>query len=639
MGQCAVDSKSPIHCPIQTFMNAKQLGCLLTALIASAYLVSPGYGQIQILGEANITGVIESVASSSLVVKDSDGKVHTILIVSGDAIAGLSSGVRLRTEQTSVSVSGEFAVAELTPGQLVQIETRLKKAGNSEGVVSKLELVDTTAGGAGIEVLKEGPTPADFADVRFTGPFIRMVKSRMILSTPANNGFTRRAQIAVDVADDAIVSFTSNDFRKAKPGANVTSLSVVRLNTGDSIARSIEIETTSAVTSHATLDSALNAKYAHLSDEPMAPRLIRSPHYAFMSDVSDREAKVILDKLEVMTILLSKYFGKAPTGIVKGFVVRDLSRWPDGLIDDDYGLEKIRRKEGVCITKSLGSTRDATLYSYADHGTIQHECTHGFCGMTFGSTGPTWLSEGVAEMGAYWKAGQREVDIDPAVMGYLQNASPKRKLLEIAIPGRTASGAWQDYAWRWALVHLLANNPNYENRFKPLAVALMEGRDDVSFRSVYGPVAPNISFEYDLFLQHVGNGYRADLCAWQWNEKFAPLKPDRRLQKTVIAKYGWQASNITVEKGVSYDLAAIGNWKIAQDGSEVSADGDSTGRGKLVGVLLSERKLLEPFEIGARSRWVAPYSGDLYFRCQEDLTKISDNDGEVTVHIRLTPTE
>ena len=40
------------------------------------------------------------------------------------------------------------------------------------------------------------------------------------------------------------------------------------------------------------------------------PRLIRSQHYAFMTDVSERQARIILDKLETMTMILSKYFGQ-----------------------------------------------------------------------------------------------------------------------------------------------------------------------------------------------------------------------------------------------------------------------------------------------------------------------------------------
>jgi hypothetical protein len=222
-------------------------------------------------------------------------------------------------------------------------------------------------------------------------------------------------------------------------------------------------------------------------------------------------------------------------------------------------------------------------------------------------------------------------------MSYLQRTEPKKMLLEIAVPGRVDAGTWQDYAWRWALCHLLANNPNYANRFKPLAIALMEQREGVSFEAVYGPVAKQISFEYDLFLQTLDNGYRADLCAWQWNEKFVPLQGQRRTQKKITAAFGWQASGVLLEKGESYDIAAVGNWKIAQDGSEYDADGDKDERGKLVGVILNDSQLSDPILIGKLKRFEAPSDGQLYLRCQDDWNKLADNEGELTVHFRLSP--
>ena len=48
----------------------------------------------------------------------------------------------------------------------------------------------------------------------------------------------------------------------------------------------------------------------------------------------------------------------------------------------------------------------------------------------------------------------------------------------------------------------------------------MSEQPGVSFESVYGPVAREISFEYDLFVRQLDNGYRPDLCAWQWDRKF-----------------------------------------------------------------------------------------------------------------------
>jgi hypothetical protein len=322
---------------------------------------------------------------------------------------------------------------------------------------------------------------------------------------------------------------------------------------------------------------------------------------------------------------------------VEGFIVHDLAVFPDGALPEPAGVAKVRERAGVCFNVRLGSRRRSTLYSFADHGVIQHECAHGFCHMTFGSTGPTWLAEGIAEMANYWKDGEQAVDVNPAVMAYLQRASPKRGLLEIAVPGRSPSGTWQDYAWRWALCHLLANNPNYDDRFKPLAIALMEERPGVSFESVYGPVAREVSFEYDQFLRAVGNGYRADLVAWPWKARFRPLKDGAgRLTASIKARAGWQASGLRVDRGATYEVAATGMWRTAAAGEALSADGGAGGRGRLTAAVFrdTEFALEEPFPLGAEKRFQSAADGQLFLRCADDWTALADNDGEVEVTLR-----
>jgi hypothetical protein len=270
--------------------------------------------------------------------------------------------------------------------------------------------------------------------------------------------------------------------------------------------------------------------------------------------------------------------------------------------------------------------------------------------MTFGSTGPTWLAEGVAELGNYWRDGEQAVAIEPVVMAYLQRAQPKRSLMEIATPGREPAGSWQDYAWRWALCHLLASNPNYADRFKPLAIALMEGRPDVSFESVYGSTAREISFEYDQFLRNVGNGYRADLTAWPWKAKFRSLPAAGGSMKTTVkAAAGWQASGLRVERGVVYEVVTDGAWRTAPAGDPRDADGDADGRGRLVGAVLqggekdgaaTERLALGVgWGGGTRRAFVATADGQLFLRCADDWTQLADNDGEQIVTLRRAASE
>ena len=54
---------------------------------------------------------------------------------------------------------------------------------------------------------------------------------------------------------------------------------------------------------------------------------------------------------------------------------------------------------------------------------------------------------------------------------------------------------------------LLANNPNYAARFKTLGIDLMTDQAD-SLEAAFANQLKQMSFEYDLFLKNLGNGYR-----------------------------------------------------------------------------------------------------------------------------------
>ena len=560
----------------------------------------------------------------------------------------LLSGGGLLEFPAEVQVSGAFDAAKLKPGQIVRFRGRLNAGGRSDGEVDEITLIDSEGAALGVTFDEQPGAPLEFVACEITAAVKQAMKGRLTVELPPEKASKGRSLLSFKLASDVRARLASGDLRRIEAGANVVRLEAVRLDTGDVLARRIVVETVAGAAVKEHGDDRLANKYRALSDEPKSePRLIRSPHFAFLTDVSDREARIMLDKLERMAGLLERYFGRRPGGVVEGFVVHDLNVFPAGTLSEPAGVAKIREGAGVCFNLSLGGQRRATLYAAVDHGVIQHECTHGLCHMMFGSTGPTWLSEGVAELGNYWKDGEQAVDVEPVVMAYLRRAEPKRSLREIATPGREPAGGWQDYAWRWALCHLLANNPNYAERFKPLAVALMEGRSDVSFESVYGPVARELSFEYDQFLRNVGNGYRADLTAWPWKAKFRPLPVSGgSVQGRIRAAAGWQASGLQVEKGVVYETTADGTWRTTPAAAGVGADGDAAGHGRLVGVVLQggepgedAYRLGDVIPLGVRRTFTAPADGRLFLRCEDDWTQLADNAGELAVTVQRSTSE
>jgi hypothetical protein len=608
----------------------------LAIALACAATTIDARGQIQIVDQITITGVVEAVAADRVTVRDEAGTRHEVLVQrSGERGVALRNG-QLLAFPAEVRVTGTLDVAKVEPGQIVQLQTRLNSRGAATGDLAMITVVDAASAEIGVAWSAEAPqTVKDVVECVLTAAVSRANRKRLTVELPAGKPFKGKTLVTIPLAADARAELSSRELGRVASGARVTSLEAAKLDTGDLVAKTLVVENQGAKAVRDRGDDALENTYRSLSDEPpKEPRLVRSQHFAFLTDVSDREWAVIRDKLERMVTNLERYFGRKGNGVVEGFIVRDLAAWPDGVLQEAAGVEKIRRGEGVCFNATLGPQRRATLYSCGTHGVIQHECVHGFCHLTFGSTGPTWLAEGVAELGNYWREGDTSVAVDPGVMAYIRTATPKRRLTEIAVPGREPAGTWKDYAWRWALCHLLANNPNYADRFRPLAVALMEEKPGASFEATYGPVARELSFEYDQFLETAGNGSRVDLAAWPWKAKFRPLAAGGTAKVVIKAAAGWQAAGILVDRGTRYDVETEGTWRLAPGAAATTADGDGGGHGRLVAAVFHDFTLTSPTPIGAKASFTAPADGQLFLRCADDWTQLGDNEGQISVVIR-----
>lgn len=613
---------------------AAALVSTLEALALAMLAGGPALGEVSIAERLTLTGTVEAVAGHRVTMRDQAGTRHEVRVQrAGEQAVPLADG-RLLAFPAEIAIGGVVEPATLEPGQVVRFRIRLTARGAAEGAAADIAVVDADAATVGVAWPHGPPEGKAAADCVVTAGVLRAGRTRLAVELPAGQPFSKRTVVSGSLAADARATLESHDLRRLEPGAVVSRLEAVRLDTGDVVARRLVAENR-APRAAARGDDALENRHRSLSDTPPSePRLVRSQHFAFMTDVSDREWAVIRDKLERMVGVLERFFGRKAGGTVEGFIVRDLAAWPAGLLEEPLGVEKIRRREGVCFNTSLGPARRAVLYSCADHGVVQHECVHGFCHLTFGSTGPTWLSEGVAELGNSWRDGDDAVAIDPLVMGYLQHAPRKRTLGEIAVPGEEPAGSWQDYAWRWALCYLLANNPNYSDRFRPLAVALMEQRPGASFEATYGPVAREVSFEYDRLLETVGNGYRADLTAWPWKAAFRTLAPGGSQKTRVRAAAGWQATGATLERGGTYEVIAAGTWRTGPAAAPLTADGDAAGHGRLVATIFHDFAIEPEMPLAAAGEFTAAADGRLFLRCADDWTQLGDNDGQIEVTIR-----
>ncbi len=585
-----------------------------------------GKGTVVDLQPGEITIAREDGVSKSFIIQDKDERA--ISLDGNDYIVSMPA---------KIEVYGTLRADLLERGMYADFKGSINRFGKPEYPISKMKVVQGDSDALAIDVSRD-PEGDEFAECNVMGRVVYYRRGKLFLEVPKSR-MAAQKRITFELSEDATFDIASDDLNRVRPGDIVESFDGDKMDNGAHVIRNIKI-LLAAKRERATVSYSdkLFQKYSNLSDEPGEPRTERSANFILHTDLSLRSSKVLLAKLENMFGLVFRYYNKRPREKIEIYVVRDLDNFSGRL--PAFGVAKIAEGAGVTLSqgyslvkgnKVKGKKTVATVYSCEDHAVVQHEAVHAYCAMTFGSTGPTWYSEGMAEVGQYWKPDHPAVEIDAVVIEYLTSAK-KKKLSDIVATGQITGDSWKAYAWRWAVCHLLANNPNYSRRFKRLGMNLMAEEKD-SFKIAFGDLAGEISFEYDQFVKNFDNGYRVDLCAWDWKTEAVDLgtKP---VKKEVNAMAGWQATTAKLTKGNSYDVIAKGKWKISADSPEITADGQASGRGKLIGVVLNDYKISPPFELGAKKRFKAGYSGQLYVRCKDSWNHLDDNSGKINFYIR-----
>jgi len=371
-------------------------------------------------------------------------------------------------------------------------------------------------------------------------------------------------------------------------------------------------------------------------------REVSSANFHIRTDLSEEDSDELLKRLEKMLSLVEAYYGKPNSQLIEMNVIEDKDRWPAELIPGE-AMNSIRGGGGITLSSTLSlqnaqgeqqiASAKSVVWAAAQRGVPQHEAVHAYCHQNFGRTGPTWYAEGMAELGKYWRDKDESVQIDQHVLRYL-TTSDRKQLTEITAAGQQTGDGWQNYAWRWALCQLLSTNPNYSPRFKPLGMSLLNNQK-ARFEDVYGPMAREISFEYEFFLTHLAQGYRCDLCAWDWKTKCSRLRGTGTAQAKISANRGWQCSRVMLKSGDRIAYATTGDWTIEKEGESLSADGNDAGKGRLVGVLFKDYQLSEPFELGSTGEYAAETDGNLFLRCRDDWGDLSNNSGAITVRFKV----
>ena len=637
------------------------------AVLAVAFLIAFSDSilalQVKSTGRFNRKGIVTARSTGQITVRHYDGKSTVYKIQDKDESA-MAIGGAIGRNPAEIMVTGSLSRELAQPGMLVRMEARMTRMGKSVKPIKQFYALQ------GDEDLRVDAMESleDNTELMFTivGRVLRSTGSGLLLQVPKSR-FARNGRMEIKVDAEGTMEVNMDSLNRVIPGDTVDSMSGVTYSNGDNVIKTIEITMSATRKKIETVDSwhdQLVQKYGYLSDEPVRTRMVKSQHFHLFTDISELQAKVLLAKLETMHSLIRRYFGTQPKAAIECYIVQDFANWNGDTSINSTARTAIENQSGVTVSgkgpglmsvkngvtgsvnrtgssnlnNSYGSsTPRATVYSCDDHNIIQHEAVHAFCMMALGSTGPTWYSEGMAEMGKYWRPKDATVNIDPVVIDYL-TSSPRKSMVEIVNEEQITGDSWQAYAWRWALCHLLVNNSNYASRFKKLGVNMMKGQVEDSFYDAFGEDESKLAFEYDQFLKNVSNGYRVGLCKWDWKTRSSALGAKDISKNAVMARKGWQATKIKLVEGQAYDFAAKGTWKLSEDGEPVSADGEEggNGQGQLIGAVFNAYELSKPFALGEKGRFVAPSDGQLFLRSDDRWNEISDNSGQLAVYVRLS---
>lgn len=599
--------------------------------------------ELSVVRRQEWSGRIIAKTNHSLQLQTADGPSPEVLFQDrGVRAIPLPRGGGAVNSQTQVQVLGQVSLELLRPNHAVEVDLDLGRDGRV-GAIRRWQLLPVDHAADNVQFVADPPSERNelgAATVQGVVSKVNRGKLRLRL-TPSE--FSGKGGLELTLSPDAYLQVTASDMVEVQVGDEVLSLEALQLNTGDWIAGRIRVQLSPDRTGVQTdPQQQFQLKYRHLSDQGQPPREVRSKNFLLKTDLSPRSAQILLDKLEEMFSVISKYYNRRSLDQpIVCYVAQDLDLWGTEVEELREGLDWIQRRAGVTIASRLGNLRRAVVYACGDHQVVQHEAVHAFCHLAFGGTGPTWYAEGMAELGCYWRPGDAGVNIDPVVIRYLTTTDPP-SLADLVRPDQVTGDSWQAYAWRWALCYLLVNNPNYNQRFYRLGERLMPPGSNVSFQTEFADVAAEIDFEYQQMMRHLGNGYRQELCSWNWKQKTFPI--DGRGRKSdVAARGGWQATGGLVKAGQTYEVQAEGEWAVDSQPA-FAADGQADGRGQLIGAILTKREataeqgpsylLSDEIPLGAQARFTATADGQLFLRCREPLTQIDDNQGKIKVIVR-----
>lgn len=341
---------------------------------------------------------------------------------------------------------------------------------------------------------------------------------------------------------------------------------------------------------------------------------------------------------------------------VTGCLIQDLDKFRQaGLMPDD--LPAFR----------TGYSRGNSLWWYdqpSDYYRLHlllHEGTHCFIETEFGSYGPPWYAEGMAELlGTHaLQEGELHLGYFPAtrdevpMWGRIKlvreavRAGRSLSLPDVLAFGPRAHLENEPYGWCWAAAAFLNRHPRYAERFQAMLTDLGQANFNQRFQQRFADDWDELLDEWQVYVSLLEYGYDHERAAIQ----FAAGQPWTRNTASVevLADRGWQSSGIELAANTKYRLTAAGRFQVADQPrvwwSEPNGVSIRYYRGRPLGRLLAAVRdtkpradhacaLAEPFDVGEELEFTPESTGTLYFRVNDSLAELADNARALTVNVQ-----
>lgn len=391
-------------------------------------------------------------------------------------------------------------------------------------------------------------------------------------------------------------------------------------------------------------------------------RVVTGKHIELITDMPlDDSIRELTRVFDAAVPLWCEVFEVEPAAVeswrVKAYLMLDRPRFvahkllPAQLPNFPYGFQ---------VGDRLWVSEQPSAY-YRRH-LLLHEGTHWFMHRKYGSSGPPWLMEGLAELlGTHHWDGQRlTMGIIPQTkheVPYWGRVSLIRQQLADGVApslesvlryGPTAHQQVEAYAWSWAAVLFLKNHPDTAEVFQRLLKQPM-AEDQSLNRWLFRRLStqwPRVRYHWNAFLSDLDYGFEPRHGLLAISQQPVRLTAQHRFD--LAADRSWQASGVYLRQGERFRVAATGEfvlrdtprpWPSQPEGVTLEYHQGSP-LGKLLMTLAApiteEPDSALPITVeavGLGGEYKAVQTGELHFRVNEAQGQLGDNTGTIEVTI------